>query len=396
MYPRFSETFIVTEILAREALGADLEIFSLRAPVDPRFHDSLARVQAPVRYVPRVRRAEDLWTALATAREVLGPLPDRLLAELLAADAEDAAQALAVAVAARRSGLTHLHAHFASLATTVARLAALAAGITYSFTAHARDLFHEQVDDADVLRKAADAHHVVTISRFNVAHLRAIGVAPERVRLVYNGLDLEAFPARTGTDDDVEATPTTGLHVVGVGRLVEKKGFDDLLHAVAILRGRGHRVRATLVGGGELEERLRATSSALGLDDVVTFTGPLPQPQVRDVVGTADVLAAPCVVGSDGNADGLPTVVLEAMALGTPCVTTGVTGLGEAVVHESTGLVVDQHDPTGLAEAVARLDADPALARSLATAARALVQDRFDSRRQAAQLQAALAPEAAA
>ncbi|TGO05394.1 glycosyltransferase [Serinibacter arcticus] len=393
MYPRFSETFVVTEILAREALGADIEIFSLRAPVDPRFHDSLARVQAPVRYVPRVRRAEDLWSALAAARAELGPLPDALVRQLLAVHAEDAAQALAVAVAARRSGVTHLHAHFASLATTVARLAALAAGLTYSFTAHAKDLFHEQVDDGDVARKAADAHHVVTISEYNARHLRAIGVEQDRIRLVYNGLDLDAFrprpdlpPAATeARDGDRE------LHVVGVGRLVEKKGFAHLLDAVALLR-RGHGVaaRLTLVGGGELDVALRARAAELGLTDVVTFTGPLPQPRVREVVAAADVLAAPCVVGADGNADGLPTVVLEAMALGTPCVTTAVTGLGEAVVHERTGLVVAERDAAGLAAALDRLRADPALARSLARAARRLVEERFDARHQAAQLQSHL------
>ncbi|GMA33454.1 glycosyltransferase [Litorihabitans aurantiacus] len=390
MYPRFSETFVVTEILAREAAGAAIEIFSLRAPVDPRFHDSLARVQAPVRYVPRVRRADDLWSALAEAREVLGPLPDALVRDLLAAEAEDAAQALAVAVAARRSGLTHLHAHFASLATTVARLAAAAAGLTYSFTAHAKDLFHEQVDDADVLRKAADAHHVVTISEYNVAHLRGLGVDASRLHLVYNGLDLDAFTPRedAGREGDGE------LHVVAVGRLVEKKGFTHLLDAVALLR-RGHGVaaRLTLVGGGELDGELRARAAGLGLGDAVTFTGPLPQAAVRDVVAGADVLAAPCVVGADGNADGLPTVVLEAMALGTPCVTTAVTGLGEAIAHERTGLVVGQHDAAGLAAALERLHRDPALARRLRAEARRLVEERFDARRQAAALQALLPSE---
>lgn len=388
MYPRFSETFVVTEILAREELGADIEIFSLRAPVDPRFHDSLARVQAPVRYVPRVRRAEDLWAALAEARAVLGPLPDSVMGELMRVEAEDAAQALAVAVAARRSGLTHLHAHFASLATTVARLAALAAGLTYSFTAHAKDLFHEQVSRDDVVRKVADAHHVVTISTYNVAHLRAIGADPGRVRLVYNGLDLDAFRPRTEVPGARRGERE--LHVVGVGRFVEKKGFAHLLVAVAQLRARGVPARLTLVGGGELDAPLRAAAASLGLDDAVTFTGPLPQPRVREVVASADVLAAPCVVAADGNADGLPTVVLEAMALGTPCVTTAVTGLGEAIVHERTGLVVAQHDAVALADALHRLHTDPALARTLAAAARRLVEQRFDARQQAAQLQAHL------
>ncbi|MGC0273650.1 glycosyltransferase family 4 protein [Pseudactinotalea sp. Z1739] len=389
MYPRFSETFIVTEILAREAAGADLEIFSLRAPTDPHFHGALSLVQAPVRYIPRVRRAEELWQRLRRAEEMLGGLPPETTELLLSADAEDAAQALDVAVQAHQRGITHLHAHFASVATTVARLAARLAGITYSFTTHAKDLFHSAVDNDDVRAKAADAHHVVTISRYNVGHLLGLGVPDDQVHLVYNGLDLQTFRALPRQNNG-----TGTIRIVAVGRLIEKKGFEDLIDACHLLHAAGRSVRCDIVGSGERADALAGRISALGLEGVVNLRGPLPQEQVRQVVAGGDVLAAPCVVGSDGNTDGLPTVVLEAMALGTPCVTTDVTGLVEVIDHERTGLLVPQHDPASLAWALERLSTDTDLADRVRAQARALIESTFDSRRQARAL-AALDPQPA-
>ncbi len=386
MYPRFSETFIVSELLGREARGADVEIFSLRPPVDPRFHSALAEVRAPVSYVPRARKAEELWDALRAAAPEL-PLLHRALPELLAADASDAGQALEIAVMVVRRGITHLHAHFASLATTVARLVSLLTSVPYSFTAHAKDIFHSSVDPADLARKIAGAHHVVTISDFNERHLRATypeAVAATRLHRIYNGLDLAAFPFTPRAADD------DGTDVVAVGRLVEKKGFDVLVDALAHLRDRGRPLRCRIVGGGEKEAELRAQVAALGLEGLVELTGPLPQHEVRALVATAGVFAAPCVVGSDGNADGLPTVLLEAMALGTPCVSTDVTGITEAVRHEETGLEVRQHDPVGLAGALVRVLDDAALRHRVTRAARELVEREFDTRRQVEALAAAV------
>ena len=382
MYPRFSETFIVSEILGREAAGAAIEIFSLRPPIDSRFHDSLARVQAPVHYVDRIRRAADLWTRMRLATEKLGGLEPGAADLLLTASAEDAGQALQIAIEAHERGITHLHAHFASVATTVARLAARLAGITYSFTAHAKDLFHESVDVQDVLAKATDAHHVVTISRYNVEHLRRIGVPDQTIKLVYNGLDLETF-----TRVPAAGPRQRPLQIVAVGRLIEKKGFDVLIDACKLLHTAGIELQCEILGGGEKETALTDRIHALGLAGVVHLRGPQPQAEVRRVVAAADVLAAPCVVGSDGNTDGLPTVVLEAMALGTACISTDVTGLVEAVQHERTGLVVAQHDAVGLAPALDRIHADPDLVQRLTDAAADLVAEQFDSRRQARALQ---------
>ena len=388
MYPRFSETFIVNEVLAAEAAGTALEVFSLRPPADGRFHESLARVRAPVTYLRHSGlRAGDVWAALAAARSEL-PRLETCLDELLAAPVVDAVQALELARAVQHRGITHLHAHFASVATTVARLASLLTGVPFSFTAHAKDIFHEEVDPADVARKLSDASAVVTVSDFNLAFLReTYGAAAAGVQRVYNGLDLQRFSYR----DPAERPPV----VAAVGRLVEKKGFPDLLRAVALLVARGRALRVDLVGTGPLEAALHEQVRQLGLDSVVTMHGALPQERVREVVSQAAVFAAPCVVGSDGNRDGLPTVLLEAMALGTPCVATPVTGIPEVVHDDVTGLLVPERDPERLADALERLLDDPALRARLAERARALVEQDFDADLAAASLRRVFAHETA-
>ena len=379
MYPRFSETFIVSELLGLEAAGTRVEIFSLRPPADGRFHEALAEVQAGVTYLRSSGlRAADVWDALSAARDVLPALP-ACLDELLAVDVVDAVQAVQLAGLVRARALTHLHAHFGSVATTVARLAARLAGVSYSFTAHAKDVFHESVDPADLGRKLADASAVVTVSDFNLDHLRTrYGADAARVVRVYNGLDLARFPFRSPADRPV--------HVAAVGRLVEKKGFPDLLAALALLAGQGRAVECDLVGTGPLESALREQVAALGLERQVRMHGALPQGQVRSVVQSAAVFAAPCVVGADGNRDGLPTVLLEAMAVGTPCVATPVTGIPEVVQDGRTGLLVPERDPAALAAALARLLDDAPLRVRLASAARQLVEREFDVHRQAARL----------
>ncbi len=382
MYPRFSETFVVTEILARERRGADLRIYSLRPPADPRFHGMLAQVTAPVAYIPRARERETVWDVLRRGSALPGF--SRAIDELLDAEVDDALQAIEVADRALADGVTRLHAHFASMATTVARLASLLTGIPYSFTAHAKDLFHESVDPVDVDRKIAGASHVVTVSDFNVRHIeqRYPSAQLTPVERVYNGIDLDAFPFR-----DADLRRGDAFSVVAVGRLVEKKGFADLVDAIALLRARGRDVPCRIVGGGPLEEALSLRILERGVADLVELTGPLPQEEVREEVARGTVFVAPCVVGSDGNADGLPTVLLEAMALGTPCVSTDVTGITEAVIDGSTGIEVPQHDPARLAGAIEALLAHPDLRATLARRARALVEREFASDRQAAALE---------
>jgi glycosyltransferase involved in cell wall biosynthesis len=298
--------------------------------------------------------------------------------DLLSLSAEDAAQALELSVLVEERGIDHLHAHFGSVATSVARAAARITGRPYSFTAHAKDIFHEQVDREDLARKLTDAHHVVTVSDFNLGYLRAaFPEAARSVHRVYNGLDLDVFTFAAGP---------RRREVVAVGRLVEKKGFDVLIEAIAILAARGIDVPCSIAGDGPLAGLLQEQAAQEGVGGLVRFAGPLPQREIRCLVAGAAVLAAPCVVASDGNADGLPTVLLEALALGTPCISTAVTGIPEAIRHDETGLLVPPGDAPALAAALERLIADDDLRQRLAAAGRMLVETEFDVRRQAREM----------
>jgi colanic acid/amylovoran biosynthesis glycosyltransferase len=378
-YPRYSETFIVNEILAHEAAGMEIEIFSVLPPVDSHFQDAISRVRAPVTYLPSKRlKVAEFWSALEQACE---PLPEGWLS-LEAVRGEDVCyvyQAAVLAREARLRAISHLHAHFATVATTVARLAARFAGLPYTFTAHAKDIFHESVRPEDLRRKLADAAVAVTVSDYNLAYLHeSYGSAARRVRRIYNGVDLERFPYRSPR----ERPP----RIVGVGRLVEKKGFVDLIEACAILAEEGRKFTCRIVGAGEQETELRVRIARLGLEDRIELLGPRPQNELARLVQDAAVLAAPCVVGADGNRDGLPTVLLEAMALGTPCVSTSVTGIPEAIRDGETGLMVSQRDPAALAAAIGRLLQEPYLRERLADRARRLVEAEFDVKGNAAQL----------
>jgi colanic acid/amylovoran biosynthesis glycosyltransferase len=384
-YPRYSETFIVREILAHEEAGLAVEIFSLRPPIDRHFQDLIGRVKAPVNYLCLPAEgliAEELasatltvsyfWRALAEAGEILPGLW-AALEEARHEEPRNVYQAVLLARAVRTRGISHLHATFASDAATVARHAARFAGVSYGLTARAKDIFHENVQPDDLSRKFRDAAGVVTVSDYHLEYLRKTFGAPAgRVQRIYNGLDLDEFPYRAPHD-----RPPL---ILAVGRLVEKKGFQDLLEACAILARRGRQFRCRLIGSGALKDALSERIDALGLKGRVELIGPRPQCQVIEEMRQAAVLAAPCVIGKDGDRDGLPNVIQEALALGTPVVSTDVTGIPEVVRDGDTGLTVPQHDPPALAAAIERLLYDPELRVRLAERARRFIEQEFDIR----------------
>ena len=385
VYPRFSETFIVTEILAREALGDDLSVYALRPTTDSRFHPEIARVRAPVTWVPRPLRASGLWELLTAS------LPDggtrARLAEIMPALAglpgDEVAQGVALAAAARTDAVTHLHAHFASLAGRTAWIASRLTGIPYTVTTHAKDIYHRDVDPVWLRRVCSDADRVIAISRFNERHLRtALEGSGARISLRYNALELDRFPYRA----PAPVEPGSALRVAAVGRLVPKKGFDVLIEALAALTGAGVPVTAVIAGEGELHEALAARVRALGLAERVRLPGALTQSEVRALLRGSHVLTVPCVPAEDGNIDGLPTVVLEAMACGTPVVATDVTGVPEAVRDGETGILLPAGEPEALARALRDLASGLVDTAGLAARARALIEDEFDSREQAAVL----------
>jgi glycosyltransferase involved in cell wall biosynthesis len=367
-FPRLSQTFIVNEIRAHEAAGLDIEIFSLRRPKAEDAQADVAGLRAPVTYL-----------GLESGPAPAGMALDRLCLE----------------IKLRRQGppghaapITHLHAHFGTSAAEAARLAARACGLPYSFTAHARDIFHVEVDAQALATRIAEARQVVTVSDFNLAHLREHFPAhAARIVRIYNGIDLRQI----APDLDSVREPL----ILGVGRLVEKKGFADLIDACARLTGLSCPWRCVIAGGGPLQTDLQARIDALGLADRIRLAGPQPPARVAALMRRAAVLAAPCIVGADGDRDGLPTVLLEAMALGCPVVATDVTGIPELVVEGVTGRLLRQRRPGELALALADLLHDPAGARRLALGGRDWVERHFDIHVNAERLRALFLPTVA-
>jgi glycosyltransferase involved in cell wall biosynthesis len=382
-YPRYSETFIVREILAHERAGLAIEIFALRPPIDGHFQDLIARVRARVNYLylpaegifseplsAATLTANHFWRALTEAGAEL-PNLWTALSELRDAQARDIYHALQLAREVRAKRLHHLHAPFASDMATVARLGARLAGVTYSFTARAKDIFHESVQPDDLRQKLRDAAGVVTVSDYHLDYLRrTYGALASHVQRVYNGLDLEEFP--------YEAPRDRPAKIVAVGRLVEKKGFPDLIEACALLARKGCSFSCRIIGNGPLKADLGAQIERLGLQRNVELVGPRPQSEVIQEVQGAAVLAAPCVVCADGDRDGLPNVIQEALALGTPVVSTDVTGIPEVVRHGERGLLVPQRDPPALAAALERLLSDSELRVELASRARRFMEAEFN------------------
>jgi colanic acid/amylovoran biosynthesis glycosyltransferase len=383
-YPRFSETFIVNEILAHEAADQPLEIIALRPVEESHFQDILARVRTPVTRIPdKLKNADALWRLMREARETL-PAAWHRLGDMSDMDSQDVAQAIMVALICRQKGVEHLHAHFGTSATGVARLAASLLGIGYSFTAHAKDIFFDYEEPQHLDLKLRDAARVVTVSDWNVAYLREqFGPLADRVERIYNGLDLHRFGYAPPTPEAAE--------ILAVGRLVEKKGLHILVEAVRLLHASGRKVSCRIVGGGGEAEGLAAQVVASGLTGVVRFDGPQPQAEVVAAMRRAAVFACPCIVGQQGDRDGLPTVLLEAMALGTPVVASNVTGIPELVRDGETGLCVAEGDPEALAEALGRMLDDADLRQRLSCGARALIERAFDSQTNAARLRAVFA-----
>lgn len=392
MFPRFSETFILAEILELERRGRRIEIVSLKKPDDGRFHEELARLKARVGYLPEHFRCRPLRFLAAHARAARRA-PGRYARALglallhLPRSWEAFVRAPLVAEAAESAGCTRLHAHFASLPAAAAMFASVLSGLPFTFTAHAKDIYHRSRSRRLLRRLLERARAALTVSDANVAHLAGLTGPrhPEgRIVRIYNGVDLDTFrpPSRPASD----GPPL----ILAVGRLVEKKGFDVLVEACWMLRNRGASFRCSIVGKGPLEGALRARIRGLGLEETVRLAGPLPRGEIAKLLREAAVLAVPSVVGRDGNREGLPTVIAEAMASAVPVVATAVSGIPEAVEDRVTGLLVPPADAGALAGALETLLGEPQLRAGMGRAARARAERLFDIERNVSELEAVL------
>ena len=380
-YPRLSETFIAQEILALERRGIELVIVSLRRPTDRFTHPIHAEIRSPVHYLPEYlheapRRVLRAWTAV---RRLPGyPRARSMWLADLARDhtcnrVRRFGQALVLA--AELGGVESIHAHFLHTPASVARYASAMLGIGWSFSAHAKDVW--TTPEWEKREKLADARFGVTCTRANLDHLAALAPSPEAVELVYHGLDHGRFPARVAVRPHRDGSdPADPVRLLSVGRLVEKKGFDDLLSALATLPP-ALSWTLDVVGGGTLEARLRAQATALGVGVRVRWHGSLPHDRVVEHFAGADLFVLASRIAADGDRDGLPNVLMEAQLLGAACVATRVSGTPELIDHEANGLLVAPRDASAMAAALQRAIADPALRARLAGAGRRVMATRF-------------------
>jgi glycosyltransferase involved in cell wall biosynthesis len=409
-YPRLSELFIASEIHRLEQAGLRLRLFVIKRGDDAVRHPTVDRIQALPEYLPATASvsATPLWHWLRQHLPLFAGALVRTIRRwprgVVRAAGAAAAQAVrarngfwaaprkvyvkeflqAVAVADRLRDapeVKHLHAHFCHGATTVAWLAAMMAGRTFSFTAHAKDLYTPSLNPAGLLRrKLAAARFAVTCTEANRdVLLRQAGITP--VFRVYHGLNAEFADLMTRELAAIDARwPSAALRIVSVGRHVHKKGFDVLIAACADLVRRGIAVEAAIIGErGDATHAIAAAIDGLGISRQVRLLGPMSQAELFAALRSATVFCLPCRVGDDGDRDGIPNVLVEAMATGLPVVTTGVSGIPELVEHEVTGLVVDAENARQTADALLRIHRDPALAGRLAANARAVVNERFAS-----------------
>lgn len=382
-YPRLSETFIAQELLGLQRAGFDLVLVSLRHPTDAKRHPVHDEITAPVLYLPEYlyqepgRVLRGLWHALR--QRGFGSALRRFARDLVRDRTPNRIRRFGqacVLAAELPPGAAWLHAHFIHTPASVAAYAARLTGLGWSTSAHAKDIW--TAPDWDLSEKLAEMAWVVTCTRNGFAHLKTLAGPRGKVHLSYHGLDLSRFPAlatagspRDGTD------PADPVRLLSVGRAVEKKGYDTLLAALALLPPALH-WRLDHIGGGPDLPTLKAQAASLGLTPRVSWHGAQDQTAVLARYRSADAFVLACKIAADGDRDGLPNVLVEASSQSLPCLSTTISGVPELIRDGDTGLMVPPEDPAALAGALDRLIRDPGLRARLGRAASARVHSEFD------------------
>ena len=357
-FPSFGQTFCYREVAELDRQDIAPPIFSIRNPKDEPSQDWDNRIVERVHYLPdekelleEVRRAAkkgQIGSDIVGALDEWGRRTDFLRLY----------QAVHVGVRLQTMGINHVHAHFAGMAARTAFWIGKFFPITFSFTAHANDIFSPRQFEIGLDKLVDRARVVVTETDYAARFLRErFSHCADHVHRIYNGLDLAEFGRA-----DFSSTPPL---IIGVGRLIPKKGFGDLIRACALLVERGKAFRCEIIGEGPLKDELRRQIDELCLGNNVELNGAKAQTQLRRRLAAANVFVLPSVIDPDGGMDNLPTVIMEAMATGLPVVSTNIGGIPEMVVENETGFLVQPGDVTAMADAIEKAINDSSSAARL-------------------------------
>jgi glycosyltransferase involved in cell wall biosynthesis len=382
-YPRLSETFIAQEILGLEKRGIRQLIVSLRHPTEGKRHDLNREIAAEILYLPeylkddpaRVRDGRK-WAEQQRGFAKAWRAFQRDLTRDSSANRRRRFGQACVLARELPADVDWLHTHFLHTPASVTRYAALIRGLGWSFSAHAKDIWTTPEWELKEKLPGSEqgAEWGVTCTRANLDYLNSLSRPPGKVHLVYHGLDFSRFPAPP------KRRPRRGgpFTIVSVGRAVEKKGYADLVRALAAL-GAALPWRFEHAGGGPLAQRLKRQAERLGIAGRITWHGAQERGFIFDLLRRADLFVLPSRLTASGDRDGLPNVLMEAQAFAVPVLATDVSGIPELVTHGETGWLAPERDPGALAEAMRRLLRDDTLRLKLATAGAENVRERFSS-----------------
>jgi glycosyltransferase involved in cell wall biosynthesis len=382
-FPALTTTFIDREILETQRRGVDLVLVSMYKLAPFQTSAEISKLAAHTKYLlpaPWLRFLKaHLRFAVIQPRAYLGTLVHLLTRQHSSIGAWFRTLfyfllGVRAAELLRQEPVDHIHAHFAGRTTVVAMVVSRLLGVPYSLTAHAYDIYASPVMLSE---KMTGARFVATCTGYNKAHLERIdgGRFASKVHLIYHGLDLSKFEQNGRPSRDGQRPV-----LLSVGQLKEKKGFPYLINACRLLKDRGYEFRCEIVGEGPKRSELEALIAELDLHDTVVLRGALPHSEVLAMYAQATLFSLACVLAEDGDRDGIPNVLLEAMAMQVPVVSTRFSGIPEAVEEGRTGLLVQPGDVEALANALARLLDDPDLRERCGREGRRLVEERFDVR----------------
>ncbi|PYL28521.1 MAG: hypothetical protein DMF39_08760 [Verrucomicrobia bacterium] len=357
-FPSFGQTFCYREVVELARQGITPPIFSIRNPSDEPPQDWDARIVNRVHYLPEEKELLDDVRRASKKQNLDSEIIDALDEWGRRTDFLRLYQAVYVGLRLREMGIGHVHAHFMGMAARTAFWIHKFFPVTFSFTAHANDIFAPRNFEVGLVKLVDAARVIVTVSDYAKKFLQErFPERAARIRHIYNGLNLAEF----GRADFSSAPPL----ILAVGRLIAKKGFADLICACGLIAERGKSFRCEIIGEGPLEDELRGQIERLNLQDRVALSGARPMGEVRRRLIAANVFVLPSIIDPDGGMDNLPTVIMEAMATGLPIVSTTIGGIPEMVVENETGFLVQPGDAAALADAIEQVIDDRLLARRL-------------------------------